>query len=763
MSGSAPRASTKLAALRFVDRFTRLRRRALLVRAALLAAGVFLTAAALLVALDLVLPLPAQARAVLRLLPMAAALALLLAAVVQAVRHRDARVLALGAEEREPRLEGYLTTALDADARGPVGEAFARQAQQRLEALYGALRVPVHVTTAMRPVFAGSLLLVLVLAFGGPARVWERWLRPADAEAAGPRGGSDGAQLPPEIRGPLRVEIVRWTITPPSYTGLPVRDAGDASLLEALPGSRIRLEARPPGAGVELVASVVGGAALRARPGELWSAEWILGSEQRGVSVELVADGEIVARRVVPIRVREDAEPDVRLAEPDDDMVVGTARGTLRVRATARDEFGVEQFHLAWIHSSGSGESFSFRQGEWSFDAVHERDGGVHGEFALDLASVGMQPGDVLHVRAVARDGNTVTGPGEGVSRTRVIRVARAEEAGEITTLIGFPLEAEHDPILSQRMIILMTERLRDETPRLDRDAVLHESNHIGDEQGRLRGQVGEEIYVRLSAEDDHDDDDGVAGAAAAGHDHSHAPGRGADSAAARGGPTDSARIARILEAASRATGSGTLEESMHFHDASPILSMNPLKLAAFNAMWSAERELRQGRPADALPHQYEALEYIQQMREADRVFVRGRQTVAPIDVGAIRGTGRLTGAAPAARTRAEAAADASTHRADLDAVMAEIGIRTGEILALDFAALAVRMLRDPGVDPDAATLVSQAADALSAGDATRARALALRARAALAPVGGAGGIAPLRGARSPASAAYLQRIGGDG
>jgi hypothetical protein len=760
MSVSAPRAATKLAALRFVDRFTRLRRRALLVRGGLLAAGVFLIAAAMLAALDLVMPLPAQARAVLRVQPMAAALALLLAAIVQAVRRRDARVLALGAEEQEPRLEGYLTTALDADAQGPVGEAFARLAQQRLESLHGALRVPVNAAKAARPVLAGSLLLVLVLALGGPTRVWERWLRPTDAEAAGPPGLSDAAQLPPELRGPSRVEIVRWTITPPSYTGLPVQDAGDASILEALPGSRIRLEARPPGAGVELVASVVGGATLRMRAGELWSAEWTLGSEQRGVSIELVANGEVVARRVVPIRVREDAEPDVRLAEPADDMVVGTASGTVRVRATARDDFGVERFHLSWIHSSGSGESFSFRQGDWSFDVVHARDGGVHGEFALDLASVGMQPGDVLHVRAVARDGNTVTGPGVGVSRTRVIRVARAEEAGEITTLIGFPLEAEQDPVLSQRMIILMTERLRDETPRLDRAAVLHESNHIGDEQGRLRGQVGEEIYVRLSAEDDHDDHD--VGAAAAGHDHGHAHGRGADSTAARA-QADSVRIARILEEASRVTGRGTLEESMHFHDASPILSMNPLKLAAFNAMWSAERELRQGRPADALPHQYEALEYIQQMREADRVFVRGRQTVAPIDVGAVRGTGRLTGAAPVARTRAEAAADAAAHLADLEAVLEAIESRAGDVLALDFAALAVRMLRDPGIDPEAATLVSQAADALSSGDPARARALALRARTALAPAGGAGSIAPLRGARSPASAAYLQRIGGGG
>ena len=77
----------------------------------------------------------------------------------------------------------------------------------------------------------------------------------------------------------------------------------------------------------------------------------------------------------------------------------------------------------------------------------------------LDLDALQLQPGDVIHVRAVARDRNAVTGPGESVSRTRVIRVARPEEMDQVNTDVGFPMELPKDPLLSQRMLLIRTQR----------------------------------------------------------------------------------------------------------------------------------------------------------------------------------------------------------------------------------------------------------------------------------------------------------------
>ena len=46
----------------------------------------------------------------------------------------------------------------------------------------------------------------------------------------------------------------------------------------------------------------------------------------------------------------------------------------------------------------------------------------------LGLDQLGLKPGDMVHLRAVARDGNDVSGPGLDASETRVLRVARAGE-----------------------------------------------------------------------------------------------------------------------------------------------------------------------------------------------------------------------------------------------------------------------------------------------------------------------------------------------
>src|SRR5690606_31020612 len=113
--------------------------------------------------------------------------------------------------------------------------------------------------------------------------------------------------------------------------------------------------------------------------------------------------------RVVPISVLQDREPAVTLHLPDEDIVLAAPRGVLPLRATAVDDHGVADFRISWILSRGSGESFSFTEGEWRWRDTERRTDGITGEYDLDIAAAGLEPGDVLHVRAVARDGNDVT------------------------------------------------------------------------------------------------------------------------------------------------------------------------------------------------------------------------------------------------------------------------------------------------------------------------------------------------------------------
>ncbi len=88
--------------------------------------------------------------------------------------------------------------------------------------------------------------------------------------------------------------------------------------------------------------------------------------------------------------------------------------------------------------------------------------------------------------------------------------------------------------------------------------------------------------------------------------------------------------------------GSATdvLSEYGHTHDhAEAATLLDPqtratLK-AALDQMWSAEGELRQGRPEQALPFAYKALAFIKQVQQAERIYLaRVGPELPPIDEG---------------------------------------------------------------------------------------------------------------------------------
>jgi hypothetical protein len=618
-------------------------------------------------------------------------------------------------------------------------------------------------------VVAGALALVLVP--GGPGEIWRRWGVLAASPIATRPAGAGAVDSPADA---VDLGAIRITIAPPAYTGLPAREIDGSEPLSVPVGSMVRLSVPMPPTGVRLEARVLNGPPLEpagaslpsgeagARPREAatarWTASWRASSEHRGISLQARSDDRIHAQRVLPIDVVPDREPAVLLELPGEDVVLAAARGTLPVRGSAEDDYGIADFRLHWILSRGGGESFSFIEGEWSWDRTAVDGARRTGEMVLDLSRAQLQPGDVLHVRAVAHDANDITGPGTGVSPTRLIRIARDDEAAEVTTLIGFPIEAERDPILSQRMIVLLTERLIERSPALSAADIGAESARIANEQARLRGRLTDVVYSRaFGMEDEHaDEETHIDPAAAAG-----APSR-ADADTMDVGEW-TRRMEAVLAAASEATGLGTLEEQSHDHDADPSLAVNRELLGAFNAMYAAERELRQASPSAALPHEYRALEILQRAREAERVFLRGRQTVAPVDVAAARGEGELDDVVPAARSAAPAVADPGSAAARVTALVERVRGMDGRDAANAFAALAAAVLEDPAHDARAGALLGRAAEAAGEGRRENAVSLALQARALLLPPSAAAAPVALYPPGSPDAADYFRRLLGGG
>src|SRR5262249_5480212 len=108
-----------------------------------------------------------------------------------------------------------------------------------------------------------------------------------------------------------------------------------------------------------------------------------------------------------------------------------------------------------------------------------------------------LKAGDILHVRAIARDGNTVTGPGVGASETRAIRIARRGEYDSLAVDAAAPPDAQQG-VISERMLIMLAEALEAKRPRLARDTLRSESHSIAVDQKKLRRTVGDIVFTRL-------------------------------------------------------------------------------------------------------------------------------------------------------------------------------------------------------------------------------------------------------------------------
>ena len=306
------------------------------------------------------------------------------------------------------------------------------------------------------------------------------------------------------------------------------------------------------------------------------------------------------------------------LVLPVADTLVSDTTATIRFTGTIHDDLGLRDARVEYIISSGGGEQFTFRSG-----AVNERRGPLGRNVAIDatlnLGTLGLKPGDLMHVRFTAHDGNTLSGPSLGTSETRTIRILRPDERDSVS-VEQLPPTPVDKSVLSQRQLLLLTERLVARMPRIDRATMLAESQRIGADQARLRKQVSDIVFARLG--------DTPTG------EHAHYPGDGHDHNAADLATASTPEA--ILQAADRATGG--LGGMLDSHgDETPVVAVNRPLLEAYNAMWDASRALQGGVPRDALDPMRRALAAIQRARSAERVYLRGTPPAAVVDLAKIR------------------------------------------------------------------------------------------------------------------------------
>ncbi len=588
MSAAVPLVDTTIPALARVERTGQALLLAVLLRATMASAGVLVAALAMLAAFDVALGLPILIRLLALPLALVAAVAVGLRGWRDGRGARSREQVALWIEERVPALRYALATLADArlqrsaatlELERIVGEVSWTHAVRRAAA--GALLAP------------GALLILSAAVLAAlPGASVVRVMRPRPGDVL-------DAALPLRGRRSVLAPLVA-TVTPPAYTGRNAVTIEEPVSVAGIAGSEVAFEGR--GSASRVRAQLGTDTILARTDGTRWQVR--LRMPARALALRL-ADGTV--ERLVTIEPYPDSAPVVTLRTPARDSVFRNATGTIPLAADASDDLGLAETRFEYIISSGEMESFTFRTGALQPRVLHgERRAEL--EASLVLGALSLSPGDVIHIRAVAGDANTVTGPGRGASETRTIRIARRGEYDSVA-VEALPSILGDTAALSQRMLIMLAEALERRRPHLARDTVVGASRDIAVDQARLRRRVADIVFMRVGGESSGEESEG-------------------DNDANR--PTTPEQVLAAAESAA----SRNLGVPLDFAaDESPVIAVNRPLLDAYNAMWEAGRWLEIGEPDDALPHMRAALAAIQRARQAERIYLRGRPPTQVVDL----------------------------------------------------------------------------------------------------------------------------------
>ena len=503
-------------------------------------------------------------------------------------------------EARVPGLDNLLVTCVEL-ARSPerasnrMREEIERQATVRAERVRPADVAPMAQVAA-------ALALV---AIGTGAVVWS---------ALSPREGvvwREGS-----VPGPAGIASVRSKVTPPSYLGRGVSEIQDPGRIDVPAGGTVRLEVETGAALAWIEDPAAGTRPLARQEDGRFALEWV----PAGSATLAVAAGRTTGAaddtRLIGITVVPDGPPRVRIVTPGRDLAFTTPHHTVDVSVEAGDAEGLRGLELRYVRMSGSGESFDFSEGRVPLQVERHAAGEWRARARWSLATLGLEDGDSVVYRAVARDTNPDADWVSSESFT-IDLGARLEFAGA-----GFAVpDEDRRYAISQQMVIVKTERLQAERAKHSADQWAEETRMLAVEQRMVRSEV-----VFLSGGEVQDEVEEAA------HSHEVQEGR--------------------LENAGRAE-----------------------MLRAINEMSRAEARLNAGDAAGALVFERSALAALQRAFDRRRYFLRTLPERSRIDASR-RLTGDRRDARPSTRaTPAEVADRLAIERAlmaDLSALVEE-------------------------------------------------------------------------------------------
>lgn len=332
----------------------------------------------------------------------------------------------------------------------------------------------------------GGIVCAAALTMAGAS--WERGAVPSVAQTAAA-----------VVSGDVTITNIDAMVTPPAYTKLATTTVRNPTRIDVLNGSAITLTVASRADSV--IATTKSERRVLQRNGDGAFEFAFVGNEDGFVTLEPVTQGvQGSTRRLIGVSVHTDDMPRVRILDPTQDLIVPNANRTVNIRMSADDDFGVGSLKLRYTTVSGSGERFTFSEGEATVAVTRTSAKEWTARASLALETLLSDAGDLVVYRAVATDNR----PGAVPVESDALIVELASPGG--IAALGFSLDPDEDRYgLSQQMVILKTEKLIAKQASMTPPAVEEEARQLASEQRRVRAEfvfmMGGEFAQEVDAE----------------------------------------------------------------------------------------------------------------------------------------------------------------------------------------------------------------------------------------------------------------------
>jgi hypothetical protein len=548
---------------------------------------------------------------------------------------------------------------------------------------------------------------------------------------------------PPKPAAPPQIERADLLIVPPAYTGRAPRTL-DGLNAEVEEGSVVRWRVTVSGDLRELSLRF-GDNGRKSLPmlalgdGRFEASRVVADSSLYALSASLTDGGNWNPSDIYFLKILMDRPPTVRFLEPSVSRTevrpsaANSDPARVAVRVAGTDDYGLVEAHLVATVAKGTGEAVKFREQVIEFDPPADSAGPpTTREFTktLDLAALGLEPGDELYFHVAARD-NREPNANHARSETRFVLLKGPDDKTASPGLGVSGVNLVPPYFRSQRQLIIDTEKLVADRSTLSEAEFRRRSNELGIDQQLLRLRYGQFLGEELEEGAGAHAETGEAGAAPADasgipldmmHQHDRGP-EGSDAMASREA-VDPAKPSTGLPP----TPAEIIEPYVDQHDSQDQATFHdrPTKdslRTALGAMWESEGFLRTTRPAEALPAENRALEILKALQQSARAYVqRVGFEPAPLKIKERRLQGDVTNVERLARDDASPAHPDDQDQTVRDALRAVWWQRrSGNLAAAEIEVLQraePRLVDAATRDPDAALAGLQALRRLTSGSA---------------------------------------------